>query len=65
MDRHAFEQRIFVLWKPSMPSVIVETHHALDPREARLWAEKSTHEAFASAVTAALIDALAINVRHL
>jgi N-acetylmuramoyl-L-alanine amidase len=58
MDRHAYEQRIFVLWRPPMPSVIVETHHALDPREVRLWAEMSTHEAFAAALAAALSDAL-------
>lgn len=59
MDRHAYEQRIFVLWKPTMPSIIVETHHALDPREVRLWAEKATHEVFASVLAASLVDALA------
>lgn len=59
-DRHAYEQRIFVLWKPTMPSIIVETHHALDPREVQLWAANSTHEAFASVMAASLVDALAI-----
>lgn len=59
MDRHAFDKRIFVLWKPPMPSVIVETHHALDPREVRLWADKSTHDAFAAALATAFADALA------
>lgn len=59
LDRHAFEQRIFVLWKPTMPSIIVETHHALDPREVHLWGQASTHEVFASVIAASLVDALA------
>lgn len=58
-DRHAYEQRIFVLWKPTMPSIIVETHHALDPREVRLWGEPRTHEVFASVLAASLVDVLA------
>ena len=58
-DRHAPGSRIFVLHKPSMPSVIVETHNARDDREAERWNETATREAFAAAVTAALIDALA------
>ncbi len=63
LDRHAYEQRIFVLWKPTMPSIIVETHHALDPREVQLWTAKATHEAFASAVAASLVDTLAIGAK--
>ena len=63
LDRHAYEQRIFVLWKPTMPSIIVETHHALDPREVQLWAATATHEAFASVVAASLVDALAIGAK--
>lgn len=59
MDRHAYEKRIFVLWKPTMLSIFVETHHALDPREARLWADKATHEVFASVLAASLVDAFA------
>jgi len=59
-DRHAHEQRIFVLWKPTMPSIIVETHHALDPREVKIWAQTSTHETFASVLAASFIDTLAI-----
>lgn len=58
-DRHAFEQRIFVLWKPTMPSMIVETHHALDPREVQLWGRAATHDVFASVIAASLVDALA------
>ncbi|UQA56742.1 N-acetylmuramoyl-L-alanine amidase [Polyangium aurulentum] len=58
VDRHAPDQRIFVLRRTAMPSALIETHHALDPREARRWEEPSTHDAFAAAVAAALIEAL-------
>ncbi|MDI1483314.1 N-acetylmuramoyl-L-alanine amidase [Polyangium sp. y55x31] len=58
VDRHAPERRIFVLRRPKVPSVLVETHHALDPREARLWDEPATLASFASAVGAALVDVL-------
>lgn len=58
VDRHAPDQRIFVLRRTTMAAVLIETHHALDPREADRWTESRTHDAFASAVAAALIDAL-------
>jgi len=58
-DRHAPEQRIFVLRRAPMPSILVETHNALDPREAARWAEPETIDAFAAAVAAALSDAIA------
>jgi N-acetylmuramoyl-L-alanine amidase len=58
-DRHAPEQRIFVLRRAVMPSILVETHNALDPREAARWGEPETLDAFASAVAAALAEALA------
>lgn len=58
LDRHADAQRIFVLRKTTMPAILVETHHALDPREATRWDESATLDAFASAVAAALADAL-------
>lgn len=58
VDRHAPEQRIFVLRRPLMPSILIETHHALDPREATRWTEPHTLDAFAAAVAAALVDAL-------
>jgi N-acetylmuramoyl-L-alanine amidase len=58
VDRHAPDQRIFVLRRPVMPSALIETHHAHDPREARRWEEPATHDAFAAAVAAALIEAL-------
>lgn len=59
VDRHAPDQRIFVLHRPSMPSILIETHHALDPREALRWTEAATLDAFAAATAAALVDALA------
>ncbi|MCC6554298.1 MAG: N-acetylmuramoyl-L-alanine amidase [Polyangiaceae bacterium] len=58
VDRHTPDQRIFVLRRPPMPSVLIETHHALDPREAERWTEPRTLDAFAAAVGAALLDAL-------
>ena len=58
VDRHAPAQRIFVLRRPSMPSALIETHHALDPREAERWSEPHTLDVFASAVAAALVDRL-------
>jgi N-acetylmuramoyl-L-alanine amidase len=57
-DRHAPEQRIFVLRRTPMPAVLVETHNALDPREVTRWEAPETVEAFTAAVTAALVDSL-------
>lgn len=58
VDRHAPGSRIFILRKPEMPSILIETHHALDPREAARWKEKATFDAFAAATAAALADVL-------
>jgi N-acetylmuramoyl-L-alanine amidase len=58
VDRHPSEQRIFVLRRAVMPSILIETHNALDPREAARWTETETLDAFAAAVAAALGDAL-------
>lgn len=52
-------RRIFVLRRPTIPSVIIETHHALDFEEAARWREEHTLEAFAAAVAQGLVDALA------
>ncbi len=60
VDRHAEGQRIFVLRRAAMPSILVETHNAVDPQEAARWAEPETLDAFAAAVAAALADALAV-----
>ena len=58
VDRHEPAQRIFVLHKPAMRSVIIETHNAWDDREAKRWETRQVRDAFAQAVLAALIDAL-------
>jgi len=58
VDRHTPEQRIFVLRRTGMPAVLVETHNALDPREATRWRAPETLDAFAAAIAAALGDAL-------
>lgn len=58
VDRHAPDQRIFVLRRPAMTSVLIETHHALDPREVARWEDPHTHDVFASVVAAALVDVL-------
>ncbi|WP_323378903.1 N-acetylmuramoyl-L-alanine amidase family protein [Pyxidicoccus xibeiensis] len=51
-------RRIFVLRRPTIPSVIIETHHALDFEEAARWREARTLEAFAAAVAQGLVDGL-------
>ena len=56
VDRHEESKRIFVLRRPPMPSIIVETHHALDPREAALWEEDDTRRAFSASLARALAD---------
>jgi N-acetylmuramoyl-L-alanine amidase len=56
VDRHEPKKRIFVLRRPAFPSVIVETHHALDPREALLWESEEARHAFAAALAQALTD---------
>jgi N-acetylmuramoyl-L-alanine amidase len=58
VDRHAEGQRIFVLRKPSMPAVLLETHNALDPREAERWADPATWDAAADALADALVSTL-------
>jgi N-acetylmuramoyl-L-alanine amidase len=58
VDRHEPGSRIFILRKPVMPSILIETHHALDPREASRWKEEATFDAFAAATAAALADVL-------
>ncbi len=59
VSRHQPGQRIFVLRMPPMPSVIIETHHALDLEEEKRWREERTLQAFAAAVARGLVDALA------
>jgi N-acetylmuramoyl-L-alanine amidase len=58
VSRHEPGRRIHVLRRPKVPSVIIETHHALDFEEAARWKEERTLEAFAAAVAQGLVDAL-------
>jgi N-acetylmuramoyl-L-alanine amidase len=58
LDRHPESERIFVLWRPTVPSIIVETHNALDEREALRWNQAETRDAFAHALMSALVAAL-------
>lgn len=56
VDRHVPRRRIYVLRRPDVPSVIVETHHAWDGREVARWNTPQTMDAFAGALGAALVD---------
>ena len=56
IDRHVPGRRIWMLRKPKVPSLIIETHHALDLEERQRWQEQKTHQAFAAAVAAGLLD---------
>ena len=58
VDRHETDKRIFVLHKPTVPSIIIETHNAWDLREAKRWKQPVVRKAFAAALIAALYDAL-------
>lgn len=58
VDRHAPDARIFVLRSSSMPSVIIETHNALDDREALVWEDPEARRAFARGLARALAGAL-------
>ncbi len=59
VDRHAPGQRIFMLRRPRLATVIVETHHASDLEERERWEEPRTYESFTAAVAAAVLDAQA------
>ena len=56
VDRHEPKKRIFVLRRPTMPSIIVETHNALDPREAELWEDPEVRRAFALALARGILE---------
>lgn len=58
VDRHVPGQRIYMLRRPRVPSVIIETHHALDVREASRWREARVLDAFSAAVANALAEVL-------
>ncbi|MFT5679706.1 MAG: N-acetylmuramoyl-L-alanine amidase [Myxococcota bacterium] len=54
VDRHEPRKRIMFLRRPTMPSVIIETHHAMDPTSAKRFAEPETLAAFHAAVISGL-----------
>ncbi len=49
---------LLMLRRPSMPSVIIETHHALHPGDYALWQTKGARAAFALAIDRGLQQAL-------
>jgi N-acetylmuramoyl-L-alanine amidase len=58
IDRRPKRQRVYFLRKPRIPSLIVETHHALDLEENARWHEPRTIEVFGQALAVALDRAL-------
>lgn len=56
VDRRPLKQRVYFLRASRIPTVIVETHHALDPLEVARWSEGATVDAFALALAAAVLD---------
>jgi N-acetylmuramoyl-L-alanine amidase len=56
VDRHAPSKRIRLLRRPSIPSLIVETHEAHDAADVALWQRPETRSAFASAVALSIAD---------
>jgi N-acetylmuramoyl-L-alanine amidase len=54
VDRHTPDQRIRMLRRPEIPSVIVETHNAPDPGEVDRWQEPGTLDVFADALRVGL-----------
>ncbi|XXF74984.1 N-acetylmuramoyl-L-alanine amidase [Myxococcaceae bacterium GXIMD 01537] len=58
VDRHEPGKRVMVLRRPRVPSVIIETHHALDFEEAERWKEARTLDVFAATVAQGLVEAL-------
>lgn len=54
VDRHTPKQRIMLLRRPKVPSVIIETHQAWDPGEAALWDEPATWDRLAGAIAGAV-----------
>ncbi len=58
VDRHEPDKRIYLLRRPEMPSILVETHNALDPREVDRWDDDVVRRAFALALGRGLLAAV-------
>lgn len=56
VDVRPVKKRVYFLRGSTIPTVIVETHHALDAQEVARWDQPSTHAAFAAAIGAAVLD---------
>jgi N-acetylmuramoyl-L-alanine amidase len=59
VDRHAIDERIRLLRRPLVPSIIIETHDAGDVGEVARWEDPATSTAFAAALAAGIADAWA------
>lgn len=51
---------LMMLRRPEVPSILIETHNALDPNEVARWDEPQTQEMFFRAVTKGLVDYFAV-----
>lgn len=56
IDKRPMKERVFFLRASTIPTVIIETHHARDTLEVARWEELATVDAFALAVGAAVLD---------
>ncbi|MFO0598729.1 MAG: N-acetylmuramoyl-L-alanine amidase [Myxococcaceae bacterium] len=57
IDKRPLKKRVYFLRASSkVPTVIIETHHALDLDEVARWKEPLTFDAFSAAIAAALLD---------
>ncbi|MFZ5444873.1 MAG: N-acetylmuramoyl-L-alanine amidase [Myxococcota bacterium] len=56
IDQRPMKKRVYFLRATKIPTVIIETHHALDVREVARWDELATVDAFAFSIGAAVLD---------
>lgn len=56
IDKRPMKQRVYFLRASRIPTVIIETHHALDVDEVARWKEPQTLEAFSRALMVAILD---------
>jgi N-acetylmuramoyl-L-alanine amidase len=56
IDRHQPGSRIYLLRRPRVPSLILETHNAWDPQEVQRWQEPATRDVIARALIGALFE---------
>jgi N-acetylmuramoyl-L-alanine amidase len=59
IDDRPTDKRVYFLRASKIPSIIIETHHAMDPQEVLRWEDGRTVDAFALAVAQALRESLA------